>query len=744
MTGFPQLLCGWAMVNLESSGAGVGVVARSPGWPAQLGSTVREMGSLVTMPGDEPPDSAEMFALEFTVVGGIALAGLKTPSNARPGTCVTHLVAGEPGVLDGVSALHLFDSGGFVSTLNGSVSPTDQWDTAALPAWSTENLCAAAALDALDEPWLPVLIGAALARLAGQGPSITLQVDSARQAVRMLRALYGMLPRKPLREFTFSTYAEQSSTQPAIVATVPGNTMTVSGERRVITRDSSAESRTDTFSSMGRELVRHRRDGVMPPESLASVHDIYQWCYQRHLRTIEPSRLDDDELAAVITDPELTADWFAHPAVARRAIALALDQQPVAKALGRLEFHRELRSLFEKVLVEHVRHGGRERTRAAQLAGQLGFDISREIQESAWKRLGDGALASEDAQTVWPRLLQSWTSGSKSTRAQVLTHLQQHRTLREYALVSKDRDLAYEAILAEVNDPAAHPGSSQLLLNAIYTHVDIVGRLLADVSATGGDRYILEQVLGCAPDDRLPALISACAYYGCDPIELLRAVTLVRADPADIVAALQPGWESLRALLPLPDAIAPLVVLDATAEERFVEREGRRGLPSPLGLIRRRPQTEWHESEIIHMFSTADHDFMIEDCYEILRAAIDSDVELVADCMAGRSRTPSGAKVLARVMASAGIDRLPTLIAAAARHPELDPHILLRAASALRLDPAEQVAALERGWRSLRLRLDLPHRIATLLVLEATGTAPLPPRESDDPREPLRRKLFRR
>ncbi|MBL1074732.1 hypothetical protein JK358_10015 [Nocardia sp. 2] len=743
MTGFPQLLCGWAMVNLESSGAGVGVVARSADWPAHLGSTVREMGSLVTLPGEEPPDSPELFALEFQLVGGLALAGLKTPSNARPGTCVTHLVAGEAGVLDGVSTLTLYDSGGFVSTLNGSISPTDQWEAAAVA--SEESSCRAAASTMLDEPWLPVLIAAVLARLAGQGPTVALHVGTAAEAVSMLRALYGMLPRKPLRELTFSTFAEHTAAQPAIVAVVAGNGIGVSAERVRIGRDSSADGRTDTFSSMGREIVRHRRAGVCPPESLATVHDIYQWCYQRHLRTLEPAALDEEQLATVLTDPELTADWFTDPGVARRAIRLALDNPAVAKALAGLDHRRNMRSAFEKALVGHVRTGGRERTRAAQLAGELGIDISEQVEASAWQRLDGSTLTADDAQTVWPRLQHTWTSGGRSQRDQVLRRIEKHRALREFALASKDRALAYEAVRAEVCDPAVHAGSSQLLLHALYTQLEIVAQLTVNVSATSRDRYILEQILSCAPDDRLPDLIAACARYpGADAIEIMRAITLVRAEPAEIVAALRPGWTALRTFLDLPETITPLVILDATAEERLVGKDGRRGLPSPLDLIRRRPQAEWHESEIVHMFSAADHDRMIEDCYEILRAAIDSDIGLVADCMAERSRTATGASVLARAMASAGRERLPALIAAVARHPDVDAYTLLHAAGTLRLDPEEQVAILERGWRSLRLRLDLPHRIATLLVLEAPGLGTLPRHIGQEAREPQRRNLFRR
>ncbi|WP_330178783.1 hypothetical protein OHB26_19885 [Nocardia sp. NBC_01503] len=734
MTGFPQLVCGWALVNLESSGAGVGVVARSWNWPAVLGFTVRELGSLVTLPEGGDPIG---FALEFTVTRGLAVAGLKTPSQVRPGTCVTHLIAGDTARLDGAIALRLFASGGFLTSLNGSVSPTDHWETT-VPDSASHGFDATAEI-AVEQPWLPALIGAALAHLAGQGPTIVLQVEDAHDAVRMLTALYGMLPRNVLRELTFSTTVSPLAEMPSITTVIGDATPP---DRRVITTGSGIDNISDTYQRLGRDIVEHRRAGITLPSTLSSVNDIRQWCYQQHLRTLEPAVLDDAQMVQVLTDPTLTPDWFTDATVARRAIHLALDRPEVTTALANLQVRSEVRAAFEQTLTDCVMTD-RDRGRATRVAQALRFDLSEVVVASAFRRLDNGTLSVSDAKTVWPQLQQDWAVGDTDQRKLIIERLQQHRALREFTIDSQDRYLVYETVRAEISDPAVHTGSSRLLRTAMYSQLPIVAQLMVNISCTSRDRYILEQILACAPADRLPTLVAECTRYpAVDAFELMKAVTIVRAEPAELVEGLKPAWTALRRAVGVPQAIEKLMVLDAEAAQPEGQSGRSRLRQNMFG--RKGNRGNWSRSEVSALLrAAADDPPVIEEHFEMLRAAIDSDVEFVAGCMAERSADSNGATVLTRIMLCAAHERVPALLTACAQQRDLDPYALLRAVAELDLESSALVELLAGGWPHLRTRLDLPRRIATLVALDAAAALPARLKPLSPPKKQRRNSFWR-
>ncbi|MGX1805439.1 GAP1-M domain-containing protein [Nocardia sp. NPDC055321] len=733
MTGYAQLVCGWALVNLESSGAGVGVVARSGNWPAALGSTVRELGQLVS-----PVENAPGFVLEFTLARGIAVAGLKTPSEVRPGTCVTHLVAGERGAFDGGVALRLFESGALVTSLQDGVSPTEHWPAAA--AEPDETLFEGAAAASQEQPWLPVLVGAVLALLAGQGPPIALHVEQVRDSVTMLKALYGVLPRHLLRELTFSTGPEYSPEAPAISTVVGWDTPLPAG-RHAINPDSYVEADAETYPRLGRDIVAHRRAGLAVPATLRSVHDVRQWCYQQHLRTVEPALLDDGQLVRVITDPTLGPDWFIEQAVARRAVTLAIDNPEVAAALAAIDHHTVVLNTFEKTLTDYVLADARGHARATRVAEQLGFDISAVVVESSFRRLENGSLSASDAKVVWPQLKKDWATGETEERNRILDQVRRHRALREHAIASPDRFLVYETIRAEISDPAVHTGSSQLLRSAMHSHLAIVAQLLVNVSCNSRDRYVLEQILACAPDDQLPRLVAECAkYQAVDAFELMKAVTLVKAEPEELVAALKPAWRRLRGCLGLPEALEAVTTLDASPATPAATAN-RFGLRLNV-FNRNRTDGLWSKAEVAGILRAAvDDRLVIEEHFEILNAAIAADIDYVAGCMAERSQSTSGAAILAQVLTCAPHDRLPALVTACARHENINPHALMRATCALDLDSPALVDLLTPAWPHLRRHLNLPHRVADILTLDPAAAHP--PRLQPLPTPPKpRRKRF--
>ncbi|WP_067687461.1 GAP1-M domain-containing protein [Nocardia jejuensis] len=718
MTRFPQLLCGWALVNLEDSGTGVGVVSRSENWPAAVGSTARELGPLVTMAGDNQP--GEVFALDFTLVRGTAIASLKTPSSARPGTCITHLIAGEPGQLDGSAALWLFASGDFLTALDSKAAPNDRWEPVVSDEPADHDAYATALL---DEIWLPVLIGRTLAHLSGQGPAIALHVNNAEDAITMLRALYGSLPRNALRELTFSTYAEQAPDLPAIVA-VLGADAVPSDARHVVTPSSRAEGSTDPYLSLGLAIVEQRKAGLAPPDSLTGVHEIREWLHQQQLRTVEPALLDDAQLAKVLTGHELSPDWFTDEVVARRAIHLALEKPSVARALARIEHKPETRATFEKTLTEHVMSDEHGPGRATQVAAQLGVDISDVVAAAAWQRVDSGTLSASDARSVWPRIKKEWATGDSARRGVVIERLRRHRVLREYAADSRDRFLVYETVLAEIEDPAVRTGASALVRNAVFANLPIVAQLVVNMSGAGRDHRALEEIMACAPGDRLGTLLAECARYpAVDATELLRAAAAVRPEQAQLVAALTPAWPALRGCLGLPEPIEILVALDATATDPLADQDRKGGFRLPRKPFRRRDNQARNEVAAIVRLALEDPR-AIEEARDVLAAAVESDTEFVASCMADISRLPGGASVLLRILGNAPREQVPALIAACAQQPEVETPVLLRATAALRLDPTELAGLLAGGWPWLRAGLGLPDRVAALLVLDPSATEP--------------------
>ncbi|MGW4247548.1 hypothetical protein [Nocardia sp. NPDC004722] len=727
MTGFAQLLCGWAVVTLESSGTGVGVVARSGNWPAALGSTTRELGGLISWDG--LPAAPDALALEFTLVRGLAVALLKTPSNARPGTCVTHLVTGERGALDGATALRLYDAGAFRATLDDPGYPTDRWDT--LPKPPEHNGFDSAADAYLELEWLPALLGYTLAHLSGRGPALELRVEHGTDAVAMLRALYGMLPRNSLRNLTFCT-SDTPSSDCAII-TVTGDGRTPAGARRIVTPGDPGDE-SDPFVQLGRQLVGHRRAGVTPPETLGTAQEIGQWCYRLHLRALGPDELDDDHLAEVITDPDLNPEWLHDRALATRAVQLAIGRPSVARALARMEHRPGVRKTFEKVLTERVVNDTRDRTHTVEVARQLGFDLTEVVADAARRRLegSHGQLSATDAAVVWPRLHTEWITGNPKRRQAIGGYLIRHRALREHALGSRDRALVHKALRAEVDDQGVPTGSSHLLRNAMYAHLGIVAQVAVDVACDGRDRYALEQILTCAPPDRLPALVAECARYpALDGVDLMRALTLTRADPVDLAEALRPGWRDLRRALELPESIEALVVLDAAPARDDTPRGG---IKLPRKGFGRRNGKDWSPADLSALLRSPDEPMDFDGARETMSAALNSDPEYVVDRLVSRTRSADGGPILRRVLAVAPPDQLPALVTACARHWDMPPATLLDALAALELPPAELAEALSGGWPWLRNRLDLPQAVATLLTLDASQTWNSTPREQDSRR----------
>ncbi|WP_040816614.1 hypothetical protein [Nocardia concava] len=685
MTGFAQLLCGWAVVNLESSGTGVGVVARSGNWPATLGFTTRELGSLVTWDGT--PASPDAFALEFMLVRGLAVAVLKTPSNDRPGTCVAHLIAGERGALDGAVALSLYDSGRFRTGIDDPGFPTDRWDLLPKPLEDNSFAFTAAADAYLDLDWLPPLLGYGLARLAGRGPAVELHVEHGSDALAMLRAIYGMLPRNSLRELTFRTSAAPGP-DVAISAVTRDGPGPVAGERRIVTPgDRGNES--DPFVQLGQQIVDLRRAGITLPENLTTADEIGHWCYRRQLRALAPVDLDDDRLAEVIADPEIGPEWFQDKTVATRAVRLALERPSVARALARIDHRPSVRRTFEEVLTDRVMHDTRDPGHTLDVARQLGFDLSEVVVKAARRRLDTGhGLSTADAAAVWPRLHEEWATGNHKRRQAIAGYLTQHRALREPAALSRDRALAHKAIRAEVDDPAVPTGSSHVLRTAMQTNLTVVAQVAVDVACDGRDRYALEQILSCAPPDRLPALVAECARYPALPAtDLMKALTLTRSDPADLVEALRPAWHHLRRTLGLPEQIEALVVLSAA--EPPAENGQRGGIRLPhLGFGRRngKDQIPADLSPLLH--------------------------------------SPDDPQALQRILATTPPDQLQALVGACARQWDLSPTTLMHALAALDLPPADLREALTEAWPWLRTRLDLPQVIAPLLTLLPADGSP--------------------
>ncbi|MEC3952618.1 hypothetical protein VMT65_06210 [Nocardia sp. CDC153] len=730
MTGLAQLLCGWAVVNLESSGTGVGVVARSGNWPAALGSTTRELGKLVTWDG--VPTSPEAFALEFTLARGLAVGVLKTPSNARPGTCVAHVVAGERGVMDGAKTLALYDSGRFLTTLDDPGYPTDRWDTLPDSPHDNDSGFDAAADAYLDLDWLAPLLGYTLAHLAGRGPAVELRVEHATDALAMLRALYGILPRNSLRDLTFST-ASTPTSHHAITAVTRDSHHPATGERRIVTPGDRGDE-SDPFVQLGRQIIGNRRAGVRLPETLSTAEEIGTWCYRRHLRAMSPVELDDDRLAEVITDPDLSPDWFQDKTVATRAVRLALGRPGVARALARVDHHPSVRKTFEKVLTDTVMADTRDRARTAEVARQLGFDLSEAVVAAARRRLETGPLSATDAAAVWPRLHDDWATGSHKRRQVIAGYLTRHRTLRAHALGSRDRALLHRALRAEVDDPGVPTASSHLLRTAMHSQLAIVAQVAVDVACDGRDRYALDQILACAPPERLPALIAECARYpALDAITLMKALTLSRSDPAELVDALYPAWRDLRRRLGLPEPIEELVVLDASdsTPRPAASRSRRRGFG-------RRNGRDWSHSDLTALLESADEPLLFEDARETLSAALHSDLDYVVDRLIARTRAADGPQVLHRILATTPPDQLPTLITACARQWDLPPTVLLHAVAALDLPPDDLAQTLSGGWPWLRVRLDLPQSIAPLLTLsppeDRTDAWNSLPRERESPR----------
>ncbi|MVU81400.1 hypothetical protein GPX89_29670 [Nocardia sp. ET3-3] len=712
MTALAQLLCGWAVVTLESSGTGVGVVARSGNWPAALGSTTRELGPLVTWDG--PPGMPESFALEFTLVRGFAVAVLKTPSNARPGTCVAHLVAGDRATLDGATTLSLYDSGRFLTTVDDPRYPVDHWDPISKPLDS--NGFAASADAYLDLDWLPALLGYTLAYLSGRGPAIELRVEDATDALSMLRALYGILPRNSLRDLTFCTMSAPAS-DAAITAVTRDSHGPAPGNRRIVTPGDRGDE-SDPYVQLGQQIVGHRRAGITIPETLSTAEEIGAWCFRRHLRTLVPAELDDDRLAEVITDPELSPEWFRDKTVATRAIQLAIGRPSVARALVHIDHLPSVRRTFEKALTDRVTNDTRDRTRTLELARQLGFDLGEAVAAAARRRLetGHGQLSAADAAAVWPRLHADWATGNSKRRQTIAGYLSQHRALREHALGSRDRALVHKALRVEVDDPGVPTGGSRLLHTAMHANLAIVAQVAVDVACDGRDHYALEQILACAPHDRLPALLAECARYPALPaLDLMKALTLTRSDPAELVEALRPAWHDLRRALGLPAPIEDLVELD-TADP--ASGNGHRiGIRLPRRGFRRRYDKDRSRAELSTLLQTADEFPPTVQAREIIDGALHSDLEYLVSNLVTRTRSADGPQVLERVLALAPADQLPTLVTACARQWDLPPATLLHAIVALRLSPAELAEALAGGWPWLRTRLDLPQVIAPLLTL---------------------------
>ncbi|BEK97830.1 hypothetical protein [Nocardia seriolae] len=695
------------------------------------------------MSWDGAPAAPDAFALEFTLARGLAVAVLKTPSNARPGTCVAHLIAAEPGTLDGATTLTLYDSGGFRTTLDDPRYPTDRWNPPPKPLDRNGSAFTAAADAYLDLEWLPALLGYTLAHLSGRGPAVELHVEHATDALAMLRALYGILPRNSLRDLTFCTSTTPAVHPPAITAVTRDNPAAPGGERRIVSPGDRGDE-SDPFVQLGQQLVDYRRAGVAIPESLSTAAEIGQWCHRRHLRSRPPAELDDDSLAEVIADPELSPDWFRDQTVASRAVALAIGRPSAARALAAHDQRPGVRRTFEQLLTDRILADGPDRARTVEVARLLDLDMSDALAAAAWARLtnGSGPLTPADAESVWPRLRKDWATGDHERRRVIAGYLLRHRTLREHSLESRDRALVYETLNAEVDDPGVHTADSRILRSAMYTNLAIVAQLVVNVSCNGRDRYALDQILACAPTELLPTLIAEAARYpALDTADLLKALTLSRSEPAELVAALRPAWRTLRRPLHLPEPIEALVTLAVPAPEPESERGGIRLPRLPFGRLRRTSWSRTELSDLIHTPAT-DRPAAEYPC-GILSAALTADPEYVVAELVSRSKAPDAVPALRRILAFTPPDRLPTLLTECARRWDLPHPTLLHAVAALNLPPVDLTDTLSPAWPWLRTRFDLPRAIAPLLTLDPADTLPPAAKPLPDDRNSRRTRWFR-
>ncbi|MFC6011062.1 hypothetical protein [Nocardia lasii] len=558
---FPQLISGWARATLDSSGAGVGVVARSANWPDELGRTARELGPMVTLVAD----AAQPFAFEFTLGRGVAVVGVKSPSRARPGTCVSHLVAGDPAVLDGYTALQLYAAEVFVRELS-SEDPMTPTDRLAPLIWSGRAPGFADTVAAIvDRGWLPALIDAVLAQADSGGPDLELCVAGLAEGIAMLRAVYEVLPRALLGELTFAagaTPVPPSGSGPIIVVSVRPARASDSGRRRICPDEPGAPA------GLGATIVRAWKTGVALPDRLDSVGDIQRWLDRRALRRLDPTTLDARQLRLVLTDPDLPTQWRDQEGVVGAILTAALADSVPADVLSRFVAAPPLRERVERDLNAGIDSGRYGREHARTIGTRLGLDTATLLGRAISATLDRGApISTTDAVDVWPLLIHQWNLDG-APRRRVGDHLRTHPVLRVHAVRAGSDSLFEAGVRAELDDPRTSAPST-VLAEAVSTQPRrTVDLLVQRATGSRSTRAILgpdlDLVLRSAPSPSIARLVTDIAVRGrWHPTAVLALVSELDLAAPDLAAALA----LLLAQASVPHAIATAIDLDPTARD---------------------------------------------------------------------------------------------------------------------------------------------------------------------------------
>jgi hypothetical protein len=399
-----QLVYTWAEKTLTTHYAGLGVVARSPGWPAEF-----YQGFCDYVPSSKLKllDSGEVsapvgLARYATEHGTLVVSRRAYPrGHQRPGNYIVHALLDPTGALGAREALALYGSTQLVSTWDPDASQElPQLVVRAEPP--LEHPLAAEQLRLL----LPVLLEAAL-RHFRTGERAALQLGSEGDGVAWLRHVAAALPARLAADLTFSTY--EPSPAAASAALMLHRPELQAGQLpasvRVITAASATAWRDDTDDErLALELAEEHLAGrplSALVDAVADMRALHGALSHERLAATPFADLTVSDLEALGTVDE---EWLAahlDESLAR----LHTDPLPatlldaLAAIISALPDEERATTVAELLGDECAAHLRRQDGYIWPLLDRLGVDPARVPEEAlrvATDRLHHGALHGED------------------------------------------------------------------------------------------------------------------------------------------------------------------------------------------------------------------------------------------------------------------------------------------------------------------------------------------------------------
>ncbi|MGZ0145373.1 hypothetical protein [Rhodococcus qingshengii] len=520
---FEHLGYGWMSQNIDRSGTGFGVIARSAGWDKKIGTIGRELGGLISRPADENS------TFEIATHRGFRLLVRKSAvKNSRQGSYFVHLV--DPAELPMPDCIDLLRAGLLFS------SPEqfpDQLPTPSARPLTVDMPSVNRPLNLHDAPSETLLAGVGAAVLANLADS-TKKYALVGVSLPDLTALLGETAR--ILPLAISSRIRFIATTGDLAGVNESETRLVCAETYEhktgvdyvvidlsIPVESSGRALQPYASIMQRAIAWTSEGGVVAPH-LANVDQLSDWLSTRELMLQPVAELSTAQLSTVLSMGHESLEWLDRPGNFEACVERAVQDERILRLLVRLP-DKELLQGYASIIagvVFKMDLSGDTRDHILQSLSVDRDQYSVEAIEVFWSHWqSEMTLSANQESTIYPLLAADNVWADQRNR-QTLDVLLESVSFREYAAFGTE-EVAIRMLTLEFEKPSKRRDYQALSALARYRPDAIVA-------------FLAERGLGHDPLDHMWAV---------DALDLTHCINLLSGLSANPTVPPQTVFDSI-------------------------------------------------------------------------------------------------------------------------------------------------------------------------------------------------------